>query len=65
MVQSNRLASIVTSLGISGIIAATFGPLSFNITFILVEWYKITLVTFIGVSNMSVVLQTLTIMDNE
>ena len=65
VVQSHSLAHIVTSLGIGGIVASTLGPLSFNISFLLIEWYKISLVTFFGISNMSVVLQILTIVDNE
>ena len=65
VLQSHSLAHVVTSLGVGGFIAATLGPLSFNISFLLIQLFKISLVAFFGISNMSVVLQILTIMDNE
>ena len=65
VVQSHSLANVVSSVGIGGLIASTLGPLSFNISFLLIEWFKMTLVTFFGMNNMSGVLQILTIMDNE
>ena len=65
VVQTYSLASLVTSLGVGGFIASTLGPLSYTVSFLLIESYKITLVTFFGISNMSGVLQILTIMDNQ
>ena len=65
VVQSHSLAHVVSSVGIGGIIASILGPLSFTVSFLLIEWYKISLVFFFGISNMSVVLQILTIIDNE
>ena len=65
VVQSHSLASIVTSLGIGGVIASTLGPLSFTVSFLLIEWLKMTIVTFSGMNNMSGFLQILIIMDNE
>ena len=64
-IQTYSLANIVTSLGLGGLLASLLGPLSFTTSFLLIEWYKITLVIAFGISNMSVVLQILTIMDNE
>ena len=65
VVQSHSLANVVSSVGIGGIIASTLGPLSFTVSFLLIEWYKMSLVFFAGIVNMSVVLQILTIIDNE
>ena len=65
VVQSHSLASILTSLGIGGLTASVIGPLSFNISFLLIEWFKITLVFAFGLSNMAVVIQILIIMDIE
>ena len=65
MVQSHSLASLVTSLGVGGFIASTLGPLSYTVSFLLIESCKITIVTFLGISNMSGVLQILINMDNQ
>ena len=65
VLQSRSLAHVITSLAVGGFIASSLGPLSFEMSFLLIEWFKIPLVTYFGISNMSVVLQILTIMDNE
>ena len=65
VLQSRSLAHVITSLAVGGFIASSLGPLSFKMSFLLIEWFKIPLVTYFGISNMSVVLQILTIMDNE
>ena len=62
-IQTYSLANIVTSLGLGGLIASLLGPLSFTTSFLLIEWYKMALVHFVGISNMSVLLQILIIMD--
>ena len=65
VVQSHSLANIVTSLGIGGLLASLLGPLSFTTSFLLIEWYKTSLVHFVGISNVSAVLQILIILDFE
>ena len=62
-IQTYSLANIVTSLGVGGLLASLLGPLSYTTSFLLIEWYKMALVHFVGISNMSVLLQILIIMD--
>ena len=64
-IQTHSLANIVTSLGIGGLLASLLGPLSFTTSFLLIEWYKTSLVHFVGISNVSAVLQILIILDFE
>ena len=64
-IQTHSLANVVTSLGIGGLLASLLGPLSFNISFLLIEWCKISQTHFFGILNVSVVLQILFILDFE
>ena len=64
-IQTHSLANVVTSLGLGGLLASLLGPLSFTTSFLLIEWFKTSQVHFIGIANVSAVLQILFILDFE